>query len=310
VNALLYDPATEGVIDYVGGLRDLEQRLIRAVGDPDTRFGEDHLRVLRAIRLASELGFAIEAETEAAIRRHASGLKRVSAERIKEEFWRLIVSDFRGDGIRLAARTGVLEAILPEACLPEAILPEAFEHLERLARRVAAARRPTPTLAMALLLLDAGLEQAEAACGRLRCSGAENRIVRALVAAAATAATMPSMMSNAIRAMTVDAPPAELIELFRADAVAAGREPGVAREAAIAIAASGVGSAPTRLLSGDDLVALGYTPGPAFARILAAVEAARASREIAGVDEARAWVLARFPRGGPPGGPGAGPIEA
>jgi hypothetical protein len=87
--------------------------------------------------------------------------------------------------------------------------------------------------------------------------------------------------------------------------VAAGRDLTGIRAGSVAIAAAGVGVKLPRLLSGDDLVELGYGPGPAFGRILAEVEAARSRREIAGRDDARAWVLARFARGGH----GAGPVE-
>jgi poly(A) polymerase len=300
VNGLLYDPDADRVIDFVGGLGDLEQRLIRAVGDPDTRFGEDHLRALRAIRLAAELRFEIEPKTGAAIARSAMQLARISAERVREELWRLVVAEGRAAGIRIAAGTGVLHTILPEVTA---------DVLARVERRLAAARRPSPTLAMALVLLDAGPLQARAVCRRLRCSGVETRIIAELVAAASEAAAIPRMTPGALRALGERVPPAELIEACRADAVARDGEVEAAHAAAVAIASAGVGVRLPALLSGDDLADLGYRPGPVFARILAEVEAARDRREIAGPEEARAWVLARFGRSGDGAGSSDGLME-
>lgn len=293
VNALLYDPVVDRVVDFVGGQHDLAQRLIRAVGDPDARFAEDHLRMLRAVRLAAELGFVVEPATEAAIARHVARLAEVSAERVRDELWRLLVADGRADGIRLAARTGVLRAVLPEAL--------SDDDAALITRRLAAVRRPSPTLAMAAALLDAGPGRATAACRRLRCSGDEGRAIVGLVATASQAATIPRMTSGALRDLGGRVPLAELTELCRADAAARVIDDSWAA-ASVAVAASGVGAHLPRLLSGDDLAQLGYAPGPAFAQMLAEVETARARRDVADRDEARAWVLARFPRARPGAG--------
>src|SRR5688572_25076472 len=85
INGLFYDPVEDKVIDYVGGRADLERRIIRAIGNPDERFAEDHLRVLRAVRFAARFGFDIEPATASAVQSHARHLPRISPERVAEE---------------------------------------------------------------------------------------------------------------------------------------------------------------------------------------------------------------------------------
>src|SRR5947209_8570545 len=85
INGLFLDPVADQVIDFVGGREDLKAGVIRAIGEPSARFGEDHLRMLRALRFAARFGFQIEPRTQDAIRRHAPQLVRISPERIAEE---------------------------------------------------------------------------------------------------------------------------------------------------------------------------------------------------------------------------------
>ena len=93
VNALFYDPASREIIDVTGGLEDLENKILRAVGDPVRRFEEDKLRMLRAVRFTGQLGFEIETGTAEAIRRHAGNLGQVSRERIRDEIDKLLLSE-------------------------------------------------------------------------------------------------------------------------------------------------------------------------------------------------------------------------
>ncbi len=115
VNGLFCNPLTGEVIDYVRGLEDLEARVIRAIGEPEARFREDHLRMLRAVRFASVLGFGIEPATLAAVARHAAWIATVSAERIATEVTRLICESPRPSvGLNLLRETGLLAYFLPE----------------------------------------------------------------------------------------------------------------------------------------------------------------------------------------------------
>jgi poly(A) polymerase len=115
INAMAYDPLTGQLYDIFGGRRDLERRLLRAVGDePDKRFDEDPLRLLRAVRLAAQLDFAIEAETRRAIIRQASKLQRISRERIRDEMQKLLLSHHPARGIDLLVELGLMAWIIPE----------------------------------------------------------------------------------------------------------------------------------------------------------------------------------------------------
>jgi poly(A) polymerase len=115
INGLFEDPETGEIIDHVGGRADLEKRVLRAIGDPDKRFEEDHLRLLRAVRFATELdGFAIEAGTWEAIHRHAPSVARISPERVRAELSRIFVHARRVVGFDLLAESGLLGVVLPE----------------------------------------------------------------------------------------------------------------------------------------------------------------------------------------------------
>lgn len=113
VNALFYDINQGRVLDFVGGLKDLADKKIQAVGDPEERFKEDHLRLLRAVRFAAQLGFEIESETFSAIQRLASSVKSVSAERVHEEIFKLLKSKDSFVGLRLLQESGLGKALFP-----------------------------------------------------------------------------------------------------------------------------------------------------------------------------------------------------
>jgi tRNA nucleotidyltransferase (CCA-adding enzyme) len=123
VNAMAFTHAEGGlsVLDLFGGQDDLKSRIIRAVGNPDTRFCEDALRLMRGVRFAVKLGFAIEENTYAAICRRAEGLARISRERISEEFQKILTSPEPERGIQLLTDTGLLPYVLPHGISPEGI---------------------------------------------------------------------------------------------------------------------------------------------------------------------------------------------
>lgn len=114
INGLFEDPESGEVIDFVGGRADLYAGILRAIGTPADRFNEDSLRLMRAIRFATTLGFEIEAETWSAIQAHADGLLRISPERIREEFSRLIVQPARARGLDLLVDSGLIQHFMPE----------------------------------------------------------------------------------------------------------------------------------------------------------------------------------------------------
>jgi poly(A) polymerase len=114
VNGLFENPETGEVIDYVNGRADLDQQLLRAIGDPERRFAEDRLRMLRAIRFATTLGFQIDPETFAAIQTHASAIHEISVERIRDELVRTLLHPNRVRGFDLLVESGLMKGILPE----------------------------------------------------------------------------------------------------------------------------------------------------------------------------------------------------
>src|SRR2546421_5776650 len=114
VNGLFFDPARKKLHDWVGGEADLRAKIIRTIGSPEERFAEDHLRLLRAVRLAAQLDFKIETKTFAAIKANASKVRGVSAERIREELTRLFRPPHASRGLELLRQSGLLEQILPE----------------------------------------------------------------------------------------------------------------------------------------------------------------------------------------------------
>lgn len=118
-NAVAYDVENGQVVDLFDGLKDLDKKILRAVGEPTERFSEDALRILRAVRIHAELGFAIEAETQKAMKEHTGLLKHIAKERVREEFSRIIMSPHPKEAIELCQELGILSFIIPE--LPAAI---------------------------------------------------------------------------------------------------------------------------------------------------------------------------------------------
>ena len=327
VNALLYDPFTRTVWDFVDGRGDLDQRIIRTVGDPTERFTEDWLRLLRAVRFAIELEFSIDPATFAALRSLSSSIAGTSAERIRDELLRLLLAPGRADGVRLLESTGLLAVILPEIAAmagvpqPPEFHPEgdvlthtclALQHLEP----------PTAVLAVATLLHDVGkpptfsvadrirfndhaevgATMAEAICQRLRLSAAATRAATVLVRDHLRIRDLPRMRPGRARQFLQRPDIGDLLALHRADCLANHGDLEIYHWALRAFTEVAATPPPRRLITGDDLIALGYAPGPLFGEMLEAISAAQEEGEITTPEEARAWVRARFAAGGPSGG--------
>jgi poly(A) polymerase len=114
INGLLMNPDTNEVIDYVRGRSDIDKKIIRTIGEPDSRFNEDFLRMLRAIRFAANLGFKIEPATKKAIARNASKINQISTERIREELNKILTRGGSRAGFELMMETNILKEILHE----------------------------------------------------------------------------------------------------------------------------------------------------------------------------------------------------
>lgn len=112
INAMAYNDR-EGLVDAFGGIEDMKARLIRCVGDPRERFGEDALRMMRAVRFSAQLGYGMEERTKAAVKEMAENLRNISAERIQTELVKLLTSP-RPEDLRICYETGITRVILPE----------------------------------------------------------------------------------------------------------------------------------------------------------------------------------------------------
>src|ERR1039457_4105832 len=176
INGLMMEAETGRVLDYVGGRADLERRVVRAIGDPDARFGEDHLRLVRAVRFAARLGFEIESATFEAIGRHHALILKVSAERVREELARILTEGGARRGFELLDMGGMLADLLPEVAAmkgvgqPPKFHPEGdvWAHTLLLLEKL---DHPTATLAWGALLHELGKPPTFRVAERIRFDG-------------------------------------------------------------------------------------------------------------------------------------------
>jgi putative nucleotidyltransferase with HDIG domain len=321
VNGLLMDPDTGDVLDYVGGRADLERHVIRAIGDPATRFREDHLRMLRAIRFAARLKFTIEPATFDAIRANHRLVLRVSAERIRDELVRILTEGGARRGFEMLDESGMLADILPEIAAmhgveqPPEYHPEGdvWEHTLLLLEQL---DHPTATLALGALLHDVGkpptfrvaerirfdghveegVRMAHEILNRLRFSRDQMEQVEALVANHMKFKDVPQMRESTLKRFLRMPCFDEHLELHRLDCLSSNKRLEsyeMVREKLGDLSAEHL--KPERLLTGADLIAAGYPPGPRFSEILSAVEDAQLEGRIHTSGEAMALVRERFP---------------
>ena len=324
INALYYDPATDRLIDAVGGRDDLDARLLRAIGDPHKRFREDALRLMRAVRFAARFDLAIEPETWDAIRENALRIEKISPERIREELVRIVTGPNRGNALRLLSGSDLLSHILPELAemkntpQPEQFHPEGdvFEHTVLALEALPEA--PSPSLAMGALLHDVGkpatikfadrirfnrhhsvgARVADEICRRLRFSNAERERIVALVAHHMEFMNVREMRPARLRRMLAMDGFGDHLELHRADCLAS--HGGLdnydfCSEKLAELEAEAEGpSLPDPLISGDDLIVAGYRPGPRMGEILEAVREAQLDGELATRDDALEWARQRY----------------
>jgi poly(A) polymerase len=165
VNALFYSPLTFNVIDYPGGVDDLEARLIRTIGDPELRMREDPVRMMRAVRFAAKLGFEIEPATRAAIERHRADLAKASVPRLVDETYKTLGQPEAAHALVLMEQLGLLEYVIPilsthlksrDATLAE---QPAVRNMAALGRAIASGFAPDHSIVLAALMLDLYREQ-------------------------------------------------------------------------------------------------------------------------------------------------------
>jgi poly(A) polymerase len=163
INALFYNIADFSVIDYVGGLEDLEAKRVRVIGDPDVRFREDPVRMMRAVEFASRLAFEIEPATYAAILRHRNDILKASPPRVSEEILDLLRRGWSRGAVRLLVDSGLLPPLHPVVCPPRAGAPAPYfwKMLEVLDRTVQAGRKISDPVMLSVMFLPWILEELE-----------------------------------------------------------------------------------------------------------------------------------------------------
>ena len=323
INGLLLDPLSNEVLDYVGGRADLSAGIIRTIGQPERRFAEDKLRMLRAVRFAARFGYQIDPATFDAIRALRSEIHQVSRERVRDELVKMLTEGHARRAFELLDQSGLLKEVLPEVDRmhgveqPPQFHPEGDVWVHTLLLLEGLPEKASPTLAMGALLHDVGkpptfrvapdrirfdghvevgVKMAEEICRRLRFSKHHTEQIARLVANHMRFADVkemkPATLKRFFRLPRFD----EHLEMHRLDCLASHRDLSLynfAREKLAEMPPEQI--RPRPLLSGDDLIAMGYTPGPRFKQILAAVEDAQLEGRLSNNEQAREFVRRDFP---------------
>jgi poly(A) polymerase len=314
INGLLLDPVTQEVLDYVGGRQDLELGVIRAIGDPRRRFSEDKLRLLRAVRFAARFDYAIEHNTFAVIRELASQIHQVSQERIRDEILKMLTEGRSRRAFELLDQTSLLDQVLPEVKRmqgipqPPQFHPEGDVWVHTLMLLEGLPAGCSKTLALGALLHDVGkpptfrvaadrirfdqhdevgTKMAAEVCRRFRLSNDETEQVCALVANHMRFGNVMRMKESTLKRFFRLPRFDEHLELHRLDCMSSHRDLDLynfAREKLRSLPAEQI--RPQPLITGDDLIAAGYRPGPHFKELLTAVEDAQLEGKISTKEEA------------------------
>ncbi len=324
INGLLLDPLNDEVLDYVGGQKDLEAKIIRAIGDPALRFAEDKLRMLRAVRFAARFEYAIEPATMASIQEFPAQIHQVSRERVRDELTKMLIEGHARRAFELLDETGLLHEVLPEIEAmkgveqPPEFHPEGDVFVHTLLLLENLPQPCPPTLAWGGLLhdvgkpptfrrapdrirfdshVDVGVKMAEAICRHLRFSNGDTEQIRALVDNHMRFGDVEKMKASTFKRFVRLPRFDEHLELHRLDCMASHRKLRMydyTRQKIAELTPEGIHPKP--LVNGDDLVAAGYSPGPQFKEILSAVEDAQLEGNLYSKDQAIRFVRRKFPR--------------
>jgi poly(A) polymerase len=330
INGLLLDPLkvaplADQILDFVDGKKDLNAGIIRAIGDPAARFAEDKLRMLRAVRFAARFEYEIEPATFKAIRDLAPQIEQVSRERVRDELTRMLTEGHARRAFELLDSSGLLLEVLPEISRmkgveqPPEFHPEGdvFVHtlllLEKLPQPCSAAlawgallhdvgKPPTFRRAPDRIRFDdhvsVGVKIAESICQRLRFSNDETEQVLALVDNHMRFGDVERMKASTFKKFVRLPNFDQHLELHRLDAASASgnmRLYNFTREKMAGLPPEKL--RPEPLVSGEDLIAAGYLPGPRFKEILSAVEDAQLEGRLETKTAAMRFVQRKFPRG-------------
>ena len=323
INGMLLDPISGDVLDFVGGRKDLEAGIVRTIGDPERRFAEDKLRMLRAVRFAARFGYAIEPATFAAMQKLDEQIEVVSRERVRDELTRMLTEGQARRAFLLLDESGLLRHVLPEISAmkgveqPAEFHPEGdvFVHTLLLLENLP---WPCPlTLAWGALLHDVGkpptfrvapdrirfdghvevgVKMAEEICRRLRFSNDETEQILALVDNHMRFGHATRMKESTLKKFLRMPEFDEHLALHRADSLASHRNLSTyefIQQKRSEIPVEKMRPAP--LVTGEDLIAQGHVPGPKFREILGAVEDAQLEGRLTAREAALEFVRREFP---------------
>ena len=324
INGMMLDPVTNEVLDFVGGREDLKAGVIRTIGEPEDRFAEDKLRMMRAVRFAARFGYRIDVATMAAIQRLAGQIGQVSRERVREELTKMLTEGRAQRAFELLDESGLLQEVLPEISAmkgveqPPEFHPEGdvFVHTLLLLEKLATGC--SKTLAWGALLHDVGkpptfrvapdrirfdghvevgVKMAAEICRRLRFSNEETDQILALVDNHMRFADVQRMKESTLKKFLRLPGFDEHLELHRMDCLSSNgitESYEYAREKLRALPPEAI--RPEPLISGRDLIEAGYEPGPRFKEILGAVEDAQLEGRLASREAAMEFVGREFSR--------------
>ena len=323
VNGLFYDPVEKKILDFVGGQDDLKAAFLRAIGDPSERFAEDKLRLLRAVRFATTLGFSIDPATWNAVKQWAPEIHAVSAERIREELSKILLSPNRVRGFDLLDESGLLQEILPEietlkGCdQPPEFHPEGdvFVHTRLMLSLLAP--DASLTLVLSVLLHDIGKPPTRIVdeTGRIRFNGHEgvsaqlglrllqrlrfsNEVIDAVLPAVRLHMSfkdVPQMKISTLKRMMARPTFDEELELHRVDCL--GSHGMLDNHALLIIKREEFSNEPlipSPLVNGHDLIELGWKPGKHFAEILESVQNRQLEGLLTSREEALIWIASEY----------------
>ena len=312
------------VLDFVGGREDLRRGVVRAIGDAKRRFQEDKLRLLRAIRFAARFGYEIEPRTFAAIHAYARDIRQVSKERVRDELTKMLTEGRAKRAFELLDESSLLQQVLPEVARMKGVAqspeyhPEGDVWIHTLLLLEMLPPDGSRTLAWGALLHDVGkpptfrvapdrirfdghveigVRMAEEICHRLRFSNHDTEQIAALVANHMRFADVEKMKESTFKRFARLPDFAEHLELHRLDCLGSHGRLALydyTKEKLATLPEDEVFPAP--LLTGNDLIAEGYSPGPLFSEILAAVEDTQLEGRLHDRDEAMEFVRRQYPR--------------
>jgi poly(A) polymerase len=325
VNGLLMRHDSGEVLDFVGGQEDLRAGIIRAIGEPERRFTEDKLRMMRAVRFAARFGFEIDHATFRAIQRRVKEIYQVSPERLREELTKLLTEGAARRAFELLEESWLLGQVLPEIAAmkgvgqPPQFHPEGDVWIHTRMMLEGLPKGVSPTLAWGVLLHDVGkpptfqsaaetgdrirfnnhvevgVRMAEAICRRLRFSTEDTEQIAALVANHMKFGAVEEMRKATLKRFVRQPHFDEHLALHRLDCLSSHRNLDSFEFVQRFLKETPPEQVrPERLLGGDELQELGYRPGPQFAEILRSLEDAQLEGFIRTKEEAREFVLENF----------------